>query len=137
MKKKTALILSFIILAGSALCIYGTADAYRGRYSGLHGVPQGTIVLWSGATVPSGWSICNGENGTPDLRGKFVIGVNASPFTLNSAGGSQNTSSEASGLDSGNVLIDSTPGGDFNSLVDNHYHTFTPPYHALYYIMKL
>jgi microcystin-dependent protein len=39
-------------------------------------VPSGVIVLWSGTTsnVPSGWALCNGSNGTPDLRDRFVVG---------------------------------------------------------------
>lgn len=39
-------------------------------------VPIGTILIWSGSedTVPEGYAICNGQNGTPDLRGKIVIG---------------------------------------------------------------
>ncbi len=34
-------------------------------------------IMWSGtiATIPSGWYLCNGSNGTPDLRNKFVIGA--------------------------------------------------------------
>ena len=41
------------------------------------GVPVGTIVMWSGsvATIPTGWALCNGANGTPDLQGKFVLGA--------------------------------------------------------------
>lgn len=40
-------------------------------------VPTGIISLWSGtiASIPSGWYLCNGSNGTPDLRDKFVIGA--------------------------------------------------------------
>ena len=39
--------------------------------------PTGIITMWSGtvATVPSGWYLCNGSNGTPDLRNKFIIGA--------------------------------------------------------------
>lgn len=35
------------------------------------------IVLWSGAIVdiPAGWKLCDGNNGTPDLRDKFVVGA--------------------------------------------------------------
>lgn len=42
------------------------------------GCPKGVIWLWSGSieNVPDGWVLCNGENGTPDLRGRFVLGVN-------------------------------------------------------------
>ena len=41
-------------------------------------VPVGTIAMWSGAldTLPEGWALCDGENGTPDLRERFVLGCN-------------------------------------------------------------
>ncbi len=44
------------------------------------GVPSGTIVMWSGNpnNIPSGWKICDGTNGTPDLRGRFIVGYNPS-----------------------------------------------------------
>jgi len=40
-------------------------------------MPSGGIIMWSGsvASVPSGWYLCNGSNGTPDLRGRFVVGA--------------------------------------------------------------
>lgn len=42
-------------------------------------IPIGCIVLWSGAVsaVPSGWRLCDGTNGTPDLRDRFVVGARA------------------------------------------------------------
>jgi len=38
---------------------------------------QGFIMLWHGAVVniPAGWALCDGNNGTPDLRDRFVIGA--------------------------------------------------------------
>jgi microcystin-dependent protein len=40
--------------------------------------PTGIMVIWKGTsyTIPQGWALCDGTLGTPDLRGKFVIGVN-------------------------------------------------------------
>ena len=40
-------------------------------------LPTGIITLWYGsvANIPSGWALCNGSNGTPDLRDKFVVGA--------------------------------------------------------------
>lgn len=40
-----------------------------------YAVPAGGIILWSGsiATIPSGWNLCNGTSGTPDLTDRFVI----------------------------------------------------------------
>jgi len=44
------------------------------------GVPSGVIAMWSGtlATIPSGWHLCDGADGTPDLRNRFVYGTAAS-----------------------------------------------------------
>ena len=43
-------------------------------------VPAGTITAWSGSLVdiPTGWVLCDGQNGTPDLRDRFVLGAGAS-----------------------------------------------------------
>jgi microcystin-dependent protein len=44
-------------------------------------VPVGGIIMWSGTTVPTGWSLCNGSNGTPDLRNRFIVGANSTSKT--------------------------------------------------------
>ncbi len=36
-------------------------------------LPTGAIIMWSGTTIPKGWIICDGENGTPDLKGRFIV----------------------------------------------------------------
>lgn len=43
-----------------------------------NGTPQGTIQIWAGtlASIPSGWSLCDGLDGRPNLLDKFVRGVN-------------------------------------------------------------
>lgn len=40
-------------------------------------LPSGAIIMWAGAisAIPSGFVLCNGANGTPDLRDKFVKGA--------------------------------------------------------------
>ena len=38
-------------------------------------LPTGVIVMWAGTAPPAGWAICDGSNGTPDLRGRFVLGA--------------------------------------------------------------
>ena len=44
-------------------------------------VPAGGIVIWKGnaASVPTGWVVCDGTNGTPDLRERFVVGSGDNP----------------------------------------------------------
>ena len=51
--------------------------------------PSGGIIIWSGssATIPSGWLLCNGTSGTPDLRDRFVIGA-GSTYAVGATGGS-------------------------------------------------
>lgn len=50
---------------------------------------SGMIMLWSGsvASIPSGWVLCNGSNGTPDLRNRFVVGA-GSTYSVGGTGGS-------------------------------------------------
>jgi len=53
-----------------------------------NGIPSGAIVMWSGsiASIPSGWLLCNGSNGTPDLRDRFVVGA-GSTYAVAATGG--------------------------------------------------
>ena len=48
-------------------------------------VPIGGIIMWSGtiaeAEALTNWKICDGQNGTPDLRDRFVLGVGSSTAT--------------------------------------------------------
>jgi len=43
---------------------------------GRYGMPAGIIAMWSGSEggIPSGWALCDGTSGTPDLRGRFIVG---------------------------------------------------------------
>jgi microcystin-dependent protein len=45
--------------------------------------------MWSGsiASIPSGWALCNGSNGTPDLRDKFIVGAGTT-YAVAATGGS-------------------------------------------------
>lgn len=49
-------------------------------------VPIGVIVMWSGASVPAGWALCNGGSGTPDLRDRFIVAAGAT-YGAGSSGG--------------------------------------------------
>jgi microcystin-dependent protein len=114
--------------------------------------PSGTIKMWHGieADVPVGWQICDGTNGTPDLRDKFVVGAGSS-YTLGETGGSaelQEHSHTINGDSYGDgayspytyplmasqnnvtksTAINSAGTGDSGNI---------PPYYALFYIMKI
>lgn len=46
----------------------------EGKYKGGD-VPKGAIFMWTKLEIPAGWALCDGTNGTPDLRDKFVFGA--------------------------------------------------------------
>lgn len=41
----------------------------------LSALPRGSIVVWTFKDIPKGWVICDGTNGTPDMRDKFIVGA--------------------------------------------------------------
>ena len=123
--------------------------------SDVPGVPSGAIILWSGASdaIPSGYALCDGNNSTPDLRNRFIVGA-GSGYTVDQTGGSADAtlvshthnllynhgsfggSSGAVTPRSGNTPV--TPG--ISGRVSTEGSTATnanlPPFYALCYIMK-
>lgn len=83
----------------AAMTVTGTlnATAFVGDGSGLTGVstgestlPVGIIAMWSGtiANIPSGWALCDGQSGRPDLQDRFILGARASGNpAINTTGG--------------------------------------------------
>ena len=123
---------------------------------------QGMIILWSGAAnaIPTGFVLCNGQNGTPNLSGKFVVGFDASngDYDVNDTGGAESVTLTVNQIPShthsyvGHTYPGSGPeqnqsGGpedrtSFNvnkttgSTGSGQSHENRPPYYALCYIMK-
>ena len=60
-------------------------------------VPAGVILLWSGsiASIPSGWNLCDGTNGTPDLRNRFVVAA-GDTYAVGATGGADSVTLDAS-----------------------------------------
>jgi len=77
-----------------------SAGTTIGTYDNIYGIvgvqtavgttiPSGMISLWYGSigSIPSGWYLCDGSNGTPDLRDRFVVGA-GSTYSVAATGGS-------------------------------------------------
>ena len=77
-------------------------------------IPTGFILLWSGllSAIPTGWAVCNGSNGTPDLRDRFVRGAN----------GDTNVGQEG-GANSITMTTDQLPTHSHNHQVNSANHT--------------
>ena len=142
-----------------------TLPALNGsNLTGIAGIPSGVIAIWSGATsaIPSGWVICDGQNSTPDLRDRFVVGATASGdspdtsfpgvFVGHTGGGFSGSMTVsvngntgwASQYGNASSMPNASPE-PFNSR-DRHQHSWggnyshtydkTPPFYALAFIMK-
>jgi microcystin-dependent protein len=66
-----------------------------------HLVPPGAIIMWSGAIndIPVGWALCDGTNGTPDLRDRFIVGAGGS-YNVGNTGGASSVTLEVSQMPS-------------------------------------
>lgn len=108
------------------------------------GTPTGVIALWSGsiASIPSGWQLCNGTNGTPNLQGLFILGAgNTSPAASGGFGlknpGDTGGATTHSHIQTGNQPIGSGIGyaASFNGSTGSA--DSAPSYYALAYIQKM
>lgn len=61
-----------------------------GSFQGYGTIPVGGIIMWSGTydNIPKGWALCDGNNGTPNLTGKFIKA--ADQFNIGARGGNVN-----------------------------------------------
>ena len=76
-------------------------------------VPAGGIIMWSGSTgsIPSGWFLCNGSNGTPDLRNRFVVGAGDS-YAVDATGGADSVTLSTSEIPAHSHSASAGAGGD-------------------------
>lgn len=101
----TMLMLSIVLAASMPILTKRTSTTQSSA------VPYGAIVIWHGTTasIPTGWHLCDGTGGTPDLRSRFVYGAGADGSTKAS------WYSGWSGA-AGNGTPPVAPGGDFPPL---------------------
>lgn len=113
---------------GGNLAVTGTS-AFTGAVTltgGIVGggfIPTGGIIIWSGASaaIPTGWLLCNGTSGTPDLRDRFVVGAGSS-YAVGATGGANTATTGSSGAGSTSTVSVTvsrdgwgTSGGNLNS----------------------
>ena len=83
--------------------------------------PAGGIIMWSGSTAPAGWALCDGTQGTPDLRNKFIVGYSTT-YPMSSTGGRRDAI-----IPSHTHNATSTFAG---TALDSHTHTISDPGHT-------
>lgn len=159
----SGVVITEVWLASGVASLVG-ADLRDRRVSNVSAearVPSGAITLWSGtiSNIPSGWELCDGTNGTPDLTNRFVVGAGSS-YTKDDTGGEKEHTLTEPELpshthDVGVELTDDTAGSDnridrdsdsggkttftftSGSVGSDQAHENRPPYFALAYIQKV
>jgi len=136
-----------------------------GNLSITAAVPIGAILMWCGNSAPAGWAMCDGTNGTPDLTGRFIVGINGK----NSAGLTALQPGDIGGEEFHQLRVEEMPshghspgeacesecplagagfikggsykwittGGDSTNSNKTLPHNNMPPFYALAYIMKM
>jgi hypothetical protein len=103
-----------IVNGGTGATTASAARTNLGVAAAAFAVPSGGIIMWSGSigSIPSGWFICDGANGTPDLRNRFLVGA-GSTYAVGASGGSANA-----------IVVAHTHTGSTSVESNNHTHSF-------------
>ena len=118
----------------------------------------GMIMMYTGTSAPSGWALCDGHNGTPDLGDKFIVGAGGG-YSVGDTGGANSVQLTIDQIPShdhsyvGHTYPGSGPEQNQSGGVEDRtsfnvnktsgtrgggqYHENRPPYYALCFIMKL
>jgi microcystin-dependent protein len=115
--------------------------------------------MWSGsvASIPAGWALCNGQNGTPNLQDRFIVGAGSS-YNPSDVGGVASVTLTTAQMPAHNHSVatrtyssggggqgpwpfvggPATTGGSIsmNTAGEDQPHENRPPYYALAYIMR-
>lgn len=120
-------------------------QVFAGGWTPLSPMPQGAIIMWTGTTPPNGWALCDGRYynpldntdagapsasrtiQAPDLRGRFIVGHDASVADYDSVG-------RTGGFAAVSLAIDQLPSHSHGvsgstSTTGNHTHSINDPGH--------
>jgi len=113
----------FVLQNASAVLIQTLDNIYpilQNAPTSSPAIPTGGIILWSGSTgsIPATWYLCDGTNGTPDLRNSFIVGA-GSTYAVNATGGTADA-----------IVVSHTHTATSTSVVTDPGHIHTIPFGA-------
>lgn len=84
---------------------YAGGNKHAADFSGI-GAPTGLVVLWPEAVAPPGWHICDGNDGTVNLKDRFVVGAGAgSNYGVGNTGGATSRTPSAASVTIGGCTL--------------------------------
>jgi hypothetical protein len=100
---------------GTGASSASAARTNLGVAAALFSVPSGGIIMWSGAigSIPTGWFLCDGANGTPNLTNRFVVAAGGT-YAVGSSGGTADA-----------IVVAHTHTGSTSVNSNDHVHGFT------------
>ena len=112
--------------AGTANDVYMTPLRVANALDLIKGAlfPSGGIIMWSGSIndIPVGWALCDGTNGTPDLRDRFIVGAGRK-YNVGNTGGADRVTLTVAQMPSHNH-----GSGDLATTTDgSHSHSYIRP----------
>lgn len=104
------------------------------EHDGDASLPVGVVLMWSGELdeIPDGWALCDGEDDTPDLTGRFVVGADEDALVGSSGEGGATVSVETT-----SVLRCNGCTSEENPLEAVEITDVAPPWYALAYIVRV
>jgi hypothetical protein len=106
----TALGAGDIVVGSIVECVWdGTYWQFLGKPPDPFGLFPGAIILFSGAiaSIPAGWQLCDGTNGTPNLRNRFVVGA-GDTYAVNDTGGAATPTTSSGGAHTHTITVGDT-----------------------------
>jgi microcystin-dependent protein len=89
-------------------------------------IAAGIIAMWSGAVgaVPAGWALCDGTNGTPNLKNRFIVGA-GDAYAVGATGGADSVTLSESQIPGHTHVISATTAS-----AGAHSHSVSDPGHS-------
>jgi len=101
-------------------------------------MPKGSIIMWSGSIddIPTGWQLCDGSDGAPDLRNKFIVGAGGK-FSTNKSGDVMDGHRDATINAMEKIVTYRYVLAFRNSGMEGYLLSHLPPYYSLCFIVKV
>lgn len=80
-------------------------------------LPEGAIIMWAGSQIPTGWALCDGNDGRPNLLNRFIVGAGAD-YQVHATGGENQITLTEAQMPAHKHSGDTSTNGEHQHVVD-------------------